>query len=134
MNDEIGWPEFAADTEKAWRKLPSREHAGTAIIANNYGEASALERYGPALGLPEPLSGHLSWQYWCPARLPQRRALLIGFEATAVRSLCATHRPLGRITNRYRLADEEFGAGLVACRLRHPLGQIWDSQLATDQL
>jgi hypothetical protein len=103
-------------------------------LAGNYGEASALELYGRRLGLPQPLSGHLSWQYWRPASLPQRRALLVGFEAATVRSLCARHRLLGKIGNRYRLANEELGARLVACRLRAPLGELWETRIATDQL
>ncbi len=80
------------------------------------------------------MSGHLSWQYWRPGSLPQRRALLVCLEADQVRSLCSAHRLLGQVGNRYRLENEELGVRLVECRLRRPFGAIWDSQIATDQL
>ena len=78
FKDEIGWPEMVAQTARAWRSLPPAERAQAAILAQNYGEAGALARFGPSLGLPQPLSGHLSWQYWRPARLPQREVLTVG--------------------------------------------------------
>ncbi len=85
--DEIGWRELATQTETAWRSLRAYERAHGAVVAGNYGEASALAYYGR--GLPLVLSGHLSWHYWRPARLPQRFALLVGFDHHA-----ATTAPL----------------------------------------
>ena len=86
--DEIGWPELADQTAQAWRSLTPAERADGAIIAGNYGEASALEYYGPARGLPEPLSGHLSWQYWRPRSLPQRSLLFVGYDPRNLPRLC----------------------------------------------
>jgi 4-amino-4-deoxy-L-arabinose transferase-like glycosyltransferase len=76
-DDEIGWPELAAQAARAWNELPARERQQAVLLARNYGEASGLALYGPARGLPQPLSGHLSWQYWRPPRLPQPFALII---------------------------------------------------------
>ncbi len=53
-DDEIGWPELAADTARAWQKVPAATPPGPAIVTDDYGEASALELYGPGLGLPQP--------------------------------------------------------------------------------
>ena len=124
---------FAAETARAWRRLPPAQRRETAVVLGNYGEASALELYGPALGLPPPLSGHLSWQYWRPARLPQRRALLIGFERSQVAALCTNWRLLGRIGNSYHLANDEQGEKILECRLRAPLGALW-GEISTDRL
>ncbi|HEY7256518.1 MAG TPA: glycosyltransferase family 39 protein [Solirubrobacterales bacterium] len=132
-DDEIGWPEFATETARAWRQLPPAQRRETAVVVGNYGEASALELYGPALGLPPPLSGHLSWQYWRPAHLPQRRALLIGLDPSRVAALCASRRLLGRIGNRYHLANDEQGEEILECRLRAPLGALW-GEISTDRL
>ena len=38
-----GWPELAGETARAWRSLPAAERDDGAIVAGNYGEASALE-------------------------------------------------------------------------------------------
>jgi len=131
---EIGWPELSRATARAWRSLPPPARARQAIVTANYGEASALELLGPALGLPAPLSGHLSWQYWRPARLPERAVVLLGFDPSFVDRVCVDHRLLGRVGNRYHLENEERGARIVECRLPARLSALWKRDFATDQL
>lgn len=132
--DELGWPELASQTARAWRSLTPSQRADGAIVTANYGEASALERYGRARGLPEPLSGHLSWQYWRPRALPQRFVLFVGYEPSNLSRLCTSWRVLATIDNRYHLDNEERGRTIAACHLRRPLGTIWESEIATDSL
>jgi Dolichyl-phosphate-mannose-protein mannosyltransferase len=132
--DEIGWPELADETAIAWRSLPVADRASGAIVAGNYGEASALELYGPTRGLPPILSGHLSWQYWRPPSLPERFALLVGFGPAGVGELCARSRVLATIDNRLHLGNEERGRTITACRLKRPLGGLWSADIATDRL
>jgi 4-amino-4-deoxy-L-arabinose transferase-like glycosyltransferase len=45
--DELGWPELATATGHAWRSLPATQRTQTALLADNYGEAGALDLYGP---------------------------------------------------------------------------------------
>ena len=132
--DEIGWPELTAQTARAWRSLPPAERRGAAILAQNYGEAGALAYYGPALGLPPPLSGHLSWQYWRPDALPQRTLVTVGIDPYTLRSLCTTFHRVATIENRWRLDNEERGRTIDVCRLARPLGAIWERRIATNVL
>jgi hypothetical protein len=134
FKDEIGWPELADETARAWSSLPPRERAGGVVLARNYGEASALELYGPSRGLPLVLSGHLSWQYWRPRSLPERFALLVGFDGESAHELCVRPRVLARIDNDWRLDNEERGRTITACRLKRPLGALWASEIATETL
>jgi hypothetical protein len=132
--DELGWPELAARTARAWRAIPLAQRAGTALLARDYGEAGALDLYGPALGLPQALSGHLSFQYWHPRRMPQRRVLAVGYDAADLRGLCRSERVVARISNRWRIANEEQGRTIAVCALRAPLGALWATRIATDRL
>lgn len=132
--DEVGWPELVAQTAAAWRSLPTAERRNGAILAENYGEAGALARYGPNLGLPPPLSGHLSWQYWRPARLPERVVLAVGYDQSVLRGICSSEHILARIENRWRLDNEERGRPIAVCHLQRSLGSIWDEQIARDAL
>jgi len=59
-------------------RLPPRSRAGTSIFSANYGEAGALARYGPALGLPAPLSGHDSYALWGPGTTPDTVVIAVG--------------------------------------------------------
>jgi hypothetical protein len=104
------------------------------VLAKNYGEAGALAYYGPAAGLPQPLSGHLSWQYWRPASLPQRDALTVGFAWSDLGRLCTSRRILSRIEMPYRLGNQEQGQLIAFCRLQAPLGSLWASEIANSSL
>ena len=132
--DEIGWRELTAQTAAAWRSRTPAERADGAIVAGNYGVAGALSLYGPAAGLPTPLSGHLSFQYWHPSRMPERAVLLVGFERGDALSHCAHATVLGTADNRWHVDNEERGRPIVWCRLRSPLGQEWAHSFATARL
>ena len=133
--DELGWPELADQTARAWRGLPAADRSDGAVLAANYGEASALERYGPARGLPLVVSGHLSWQYWRPRRLDAalRTRRRLRPAASSARS-AASWRTLAHIDNRWHIANEERGRTIVACSLRRPLGELWRAYIARDAL
>ena len=132
--DEIGWIELTDQTAHAWHTLSPAQRANAAIVAANYGEASALELYGRARGLPTVLSGHLSWQYWRPRSLPQRVVLFVGYPRTTLAMLCNSWQPLATIDNPFHLANEERGRVIAACHLKRPLGAIWKSDIATNAL
>jgi hypothetical protein len=132
FKDEIGWPEMTAQVQRAWTALPANERNGGAILAANYGEASALAFHGH--GLPTILSGHLSWQYWHPSRLPQRFVLTVGYQPQRLAVLCTSSTPIARIDNRWHLNNEERGQLIATCTLKHPLGSDWNRLIANDQL
>jgi len=132
--DELGWRHLAGQTARAWRSLPADQRAHTTLLAANYGEAGALDLYGPADGLPPALSGHLSFQYWRPRRLPDHRALLVGFDTASVHELCAGSHRLATIDNRWQVANEERGRTIVSCSLRAALGRLWSTDIARDTL
>ena len=56
MADEVGWPEFVHQVAAVRDGLRPDERERLGLLANNYGEAGALELYGPQYGLPEPIS------------------------------------------------------------------------------
>ena len=47
FKDEIGWPNMTAQVEHAWSALPAAERSDGAVLAQNYGEASALAALRP---------------------------------------------------------------------------------------
>jgi len=132
--DEIGWPELVADTARAWAALPPAERRDTALIAQNYGEAGALALYGPARHLPTPFSGHLSFHYWHPQRMPEHHVLAVGVDPVTLSEICRSMRVMGRIDNPWHIANQERGEPIVSCRLKRELGQLWSTRIASDRL
>ncbi|HSR58014.1 MAG TPA: glycosyltransferase family 39 protein, partial [Candidatus Binataceae bacterium] len=64
LADRFGWPEMAAAVAQVYDGLPADVRARTAIFGSNYGEAGAIDFYGPKLGLPHAISGHDNYWYW----------------------------------------------------------------------
>ena len=56
MANEVGWPEFVAQVAAVRDRLSPAERAQYAVLAENFGEAGALQLYGPKHGLPVPIS------------------------------------------------------------------------------
>lgn len=64
--DRFGWDQLAGIVVSGYRALPVPEQQHTCIIANNYGEAAAIEFLGRRLdpSLPPVLSGHNNYWLW----------------------------------------------------------------------
>ncbi|MEV0701841.1 glycosyltransferase family 39 protein [Saccharopolyspora sp. NPDC050389] len=59
---ETGWPELTEAVARAYRELPAEQQRRTAIIAENYYLAGALDVLGRKAGLPRAYSPHRG--YW----------------------------------------------------------------------
>jgi hypothetical protein len=64
LADRLGWQELALDVARVFHSLPDGERTNTVIVSTNYGEAGALELYGPGLGLPAVYATHNSYHLW----------------------------------------------------------------------
>lgn len=62
--DQFGWRQPVEMVANYYYSLPSEERARTAILGNFYGQAGAVDYFGPALGLPQAISGHHSYWFW----------------------------------------------------------------------
>jgi len=64
--DRFGWESFTATVAEVYWSLPEADRAQVAILANNYGEADAINFFGGAYGLPKAISGHNNHYLWGP--------------------------------------------------------------------
>ena len=64
--DQFGWHEIVSEVVLAWNRIPPAERPDCGIFAQDYGQAGAIDWYGPAYGLPPALSGHQTWYIWGP--------------------------------------------------------------------
>ena len=66
VSDQFGWKEPVEMVAKYYNSLPPEERARTAILGNFYGQAGAVDHFGPALGLPRAIGGHHTYWLWGP--------------------------------------------------------------------
>ena len=64
--DQFGWEELTTKTAEAWSHLAPNERSDCGIFAQNYGQAGAIDFFGPRYGLPPALSGHQTYWLWGP--------------------------------------------------------------------
>jgi hypothetical protein len=65
-SDQFGWKEIADETAVAWNRIPAEQRADCGIFAQDYGQAGAIDFFGPKEGLPHALSGDRTYFLWGP--------------------------------------------------------------------
>ncbi|MFJ2745941.1 glycosyltransferase family 39 protein [Streptomyces sp. NPDC087440] len=129
QGEQVGWPEFADAVAAGWAKVPPGERARSVIFTQNYGQAGALVRYGPARGLPAPYSGHMSFADWGPPPDSATGRVLVvrqrGTEGGAGEFFRGCEE-VGRVDNGAGVANEEQGAVVVLCAgTTGPWSTVW---------
>jgi hypothetical protein len=125
--ETIGWPAFIGEVAAVYRSLPAAERASATILASNYGEAGAVDRFGPADGLPPAYSGHNAFWYWGPPPAAATSALVIGYDRGQL-GFCRSVRLGAVLNNRVGVNDDEQGEPVWVCQLRESWRAIWPSQ------
>lgn len=76
--DMHGWEELARSVARVVAELPEVDRARACVFAQNYGEAGAIDLFGPGLGLPPAISGHNSYWLWGPGACTGEVVIVLG--------------------------------------------------------
>jgi len=121
--DQFGWPEMVNEVAGIYNSLPREQRAETGIWAGNYGEAGAINLFGPKLGLPRAYSRHQNHWYWGPPPQVYKNLIVIEWSLDDVRDNCTSFQAF----NHY----ERFGMGeentpIYLCRgVEFDIQKIW---------
>ena len=63
-SDELGWEPMVAEVARIYRSLPTEVQAKTGIKASDYGQAGAIDYFGPKYGLPSAICEHQNYWFW----------------------------------------------------------------------
>jgi 4-amino-4-deoxy-L-arabinose transferase-like glycosyltransferase len=122
VGETIGWPELARTVADVYGELPE----AAVILTGDYGEAGAIDRYGPALGLPGAYSGHNAFWDWGPPPDDAAPVIAIGLpvhDRTANLRGCEIR---ARIDNDAGVDNDEDGTPVYVCdRPTRPWAQEW---------
>jgi hypothetical protein len=131
LGEQVGWPEMVDQVARVATVLPASEQAGLRVITASYGEAAAIDLYGPARGLPQgtALSGHNSYATWWPDDGSPRGALIfVRYPRAAVERYCDALGPVAIVSNPWDVPNEAAGAAMLVChRLRVSPESLRDS-------
>lgn len=132
FREEFGWPELAREVARIWNGLTPEERAHGGIWGSNYGEAGALELYGPQHGLPQVISAVNSfWLRGPPHPLPDV-LIVVGADRKDLDQPCTTVELAGHTGNDAHVENEEtrWHPDIFVCRgVRKPLDALWPKLL-----
>ena len=113
--DMLGWEKKVARVAAVFHALPPRDRDDAVIIASNYGQAGAIDFYGPRLGLPRAFAPLGSYWFWGPGDKPGRVILKVGGAEADLQGYCATVELAARIDAPW-VVPEERDLGIWICR------------------
>ena len=96
------------------------------VIASNYGEAGAIERYRDPVRLPLAYGVQNSNWLWGPPPAAATQALAIGFDRSDLTPVFRTVRLVSRLDNHLGVDDDEQGEPVWICTgLTQPWSVAW---------
>jgi hypothetical protein len=123
--DMFGWENIADGVAQVYQDLPAADRAGCAILAGTYGEAGAIDYYGPALGLPAAISGHNAYFYWGPRDYTGSCVIVFGERSGEFVRYFRDVQHVATITNAHTMPIESSIDVYVCRQPIAPLSVLW---------
>jgi hypothetical protein len=124
FSDQFGWEEMVAKVAGVYRELPPAEREKAGIYASNYGEAGAIDFFGPQYGLPKSISPHQSYFLWGPRQYTGEILILLGSRKADAEKNCESVEEKTTVDHPYSDSYEKYKI-LVCRRTKKPLREIW---------
>lgn len=117
--DTVGWPTYVNQVRALLEGLAPADRAQAQLVASNYGEAGALDRYGA--GLPRVFSGQNG--LYEQGRPTAPIVILVGGQLARARPWFGSCTVAGHLDDGQDVDNEEQGEPVAVCRA--PIGG-WD--------
>jgi hypothetical protein len=126
LGEEIAWPKLVALVAHEYDSLPGPQRRQTTILTGNYGEAGAIDRYGPGFSLPEPYCGGNNFWLWGPPPAADSAAIAVNMDPAFLRREFAHVRLAATFWNGLGVSDDEQGVQIfIATGLKSSWAQSW---------
>lgn len=114
--DQIGWPTYVGQVAAVRATLSPQESAHSAVVTANYGEAGAVARYGPALGIDRVYSAQNELYFVARPPGSATTAIFVGVAAQRLSGLFEGCQVAGTLDNGVGVDNEEQGRKIIVCR------------------
>jgi hypothetical protein len=105
--DRFGWENMAATVARVYDSLPAEDRSKTCIFTTNYGEAGAIDFFGPKYGLPNAISGHNSYYIWGPGGCDGEVVVSVGLPRERLLAVYGDVEQADTIRCEYCMPDED---------------------------
>ena len=125
--DMMGWQQQVDVVAGVFQSLPADDRPKAAILTRNYGQAGAIEYFGPSYGLPRPISGHNNYYLWGPQQYTGEVVITVGIPIEKLQPLFNHIELAATIRNDYAI-PEENNLPIYICRNpKTTLQKAWPS-------
>ncbi|MHB1673391.1 MAG: ArnT family glycosyltransferase [Acidobacteriaceae bacterium] len=122
--DRFGWHGLVAEVARIYNSLSPSDRAKVGIFCNNYGEAGAIDLFGPKYGLPPAISGHQNYYFWGPRGYSGDVLIVIGESKSDMLRYCDSVQQVGQVDDPLAMPSEN--GPIYLCRGgKVPLSAYW---------
>ena len=124
--DQFGWEEMVGSVAHVYHHLQPEDEKRAAIFCQNYGEAGAIDFFGPKFGLPPAISGHQNYFLWGPRDWDGKVILVLDTNDDDERELFGSVEDLGQVVSSRWAMPFERRMHIFLCRdLKISVQQLW---------
>jgi len=124
-SDMLGWENMVKTVAGVYYSLPEDERDQCAIMTQNYGQAAAIDFFGPKYGLPRAISPHNSYWLWGPDDYTGRIMITVGISPEGLSRAFKAYRIADVIINDYVLPYETNQPVIIWKEPVMPLKEMW---------
>ena len=125
--DMMGWQQQVDVVAGVFQSLPANDQSKVAILARNYGQAGAIEYFGPSYGLPRPISAHNNYFLWGPQQYTGEVVITVGIRIEKLRPLFNQIELAATIRNEYAIPEENNVPVYICRQPKTTLQKVWPS-------
>ena len=124
--ESIGWPQLVDEVTATVDRLPAAERSSVIILTLTYGEAGAIDRFGPSRGLPHAYSPHNGYASFRRPADDSATVVAVRFQPGDLSPYFDTCERAGTIDNHRGIHNEAQGQPILICRgLRGTWPDVW---------
>jgi hypothetical protein len=124
--DQFGWEQMVGSVAHVYHHLRPEDEKRAALFCQNYGEAGAIDFFGPKLGLPPAISGHQNYFLWGPRDWTGEVVLVLDTSDEDERNQFTSVQDLGQIVSSPWAMPFERRTHIFLCRdLKASVQELW---------
>ncbi len=125
--DMLGWEHQVAEVASVYNSLSPSDKQQAVVIAGNYGEAGAIDYYGPRYGLPNAIAAAGTYWFFGPGTKPGSVAVAVGVPEKTIRAFFRDGQLVKTVGDPWSVGEERNVPIFIARNPLRTLQEVWPS-------